>query len=156
MWGPLYAAALHAGGDWPARCLAAFKAMALDASDVPVLSPPQMILRDAAAMFARTEADRLFAADIAGHLRGIPDVELYEDLTDRGLAQLMTEALGPSQAMTIGESRARGYHARAVLAAWKRTEAQLEPPEDGEPEDDEFDTLFEVTPVTEVTHGSGA
>ena len=39
IWGPLYAVALEAGEDWPDRCIAAFKAMALDASDVPVLSP---------------------------------------------------------------------------------------------------------------------
>ena len=87
IWGPLYAIALEAGEDWPDRCIAAFKAMALDASDVPVLSPGQMILRDAAACFDKSGADRLFAADIAKHLRSIPDVELYEDLTDRGLAQ---------------------------------------------------------------------
>ena len=41
IWGPMYALALEAGDDWPERCLAAFKAMALDASDVPVLSPPR-------------------------------------------------------------------------------------------------------------------
>ena len=149
IWGPLYAVALEAGEDWPQRCLAAFKAMALDASDVPVLSPPQMILRDAAACFRKNDTDKLFAADIARYLRGIPDVELYEDLTDRGLAQLMTEALGPSQSMDIGEGRARGYHARPVLAAWDRAEAQLEPPDEDESEEDEYDSMFEITQVTE-------
>ena len=155
VWGPLYAAALHAGGDWPDRCISAFKSLALDASDVPVLSPAQMVLRDAAKQFRKSGAERLFAADIARHLRGIADVELYEDLTDRGLAQLMTEALGPTQAMTIGSSRARGYHAGPVLAAWKRTEAQLEPADDDEAEEDEYDLMFEVTEVTEDTVGSG-
>jgi hypothetical protein len=149
IWGPLYAVALEAGDDWPDRCLAAFKAMALDASDVPVLSPSQMVLRDTAGLFAKDGGDRLFAAEIASHLRALPDVALYEDLTDRGLAQLMTEALGPSQAMTIGNARARGFHAAPVLAAWKRLEAQLEPPEDDEPEEDEYDSMFEVTEVTD-------
>jgi len=148
IWGPLYAVALEAGSGWPDRCLAAFKAMALDASDVPVLSPAQMILRDAAALFARDGSEKLFAAAIAAHLRSVPDVALYEDLTDRGLAQLMTEALGPSQSMDIGSARARGYHARPVLAAWQRLEAQLEPPEDDEPEEDEFDSMFEITEIT--------
>ena len=64
-----------------------------------------MVLRDAAACFRKNDAEKLFAADIAAYLRSIPDVELYEDLTDRGLAQLMTEALGPSQAMTIGDGQ---------------------------------------------------
>jgi hypothetical protein len=154
IWGPMWALAAEAGGDWPERCLAAFKAMALDASDVPVLSPAQMVLKDTAAIFARDGSDRLFAATIASHLRSIPEVELYEDLTDRGLAQLMTEALGPSQAMTIGSARARGYHAGPVLAAWRRLEAQLEPVADDEAEEDEFDTLFEVTEVTLDTDGA--
>ena len=156
IWGPMLAVALEAGGDWPERCLAAFKAMALDASDVPVLSPSQMILRDTAALFARDGSDRLFAAQIAACLRSLPDVALYEDLTDRGLAQLMTEALGPSQSMTIGNARARGFHAVPVLAAWRRLEAQLEPPEEDEEEQDELDSLFEVEQVTvgtEVTDG---
>ncbi len=151
IWGPLYAVALAAGGDWPERCLAAFKAMALDASDVPVLSPPQMILRDAAALFARDGADRLFAAALASHLRAIPGVELYEGLTDRGLAQLMTEALGPTQSMDIGTARARGWHARPVLAAWKRLEALLEPPADEEPEEDEYDSMFDVEQIPDST-----
>lgn len=154
IWGPLYALALEAGADWPERCLSAFKAMALDASDVPVLSPAHMILRDTAALFAADGSEKQFAAAIAAHLRSLPDVALYEDLTDRGLAQLMTEALGPSQSMDIGTARARGYHARPVLAAWKRLEAQLEPPEEDEEEDDEFDTLFEVTQITDDTDGS--
>lgn len=151
VWGPLYAVALIAGEDWPERCLAAFKAMALDASDQPVLSPEQMTLRDSASAFRSTGAEKMFAADIANRLRSLPEVELYEALTDRALAKLMTEALGPSQSMTIGTERARGFHARAVLAAWKRTEAQLEPPEIPDEEEDEFDTLFFVTDDTEIT-----
>ena len=114
-----------------------------------------MVLRDAAACFRKNDADKLFAADIAKYLRRIPDVELYEDLTDRGLAQLMTEALGPSQSMDIGEGRARGYHARPVLAAWDRAEAQLEPPDEDEAEEDEYDSMFEITqvpePITDIT-----
>jgi hypothetical protein len=151
IWGPLYAVALAAGGDWPERCLAAFRAMALDASDVPVLSPPQMILRDTAALMSADGSPKLFAASVAGHLRGLPDRDLYENLTDRGLAQLMTEALGPSQSMDIGDARARGWHARPVLAAWKRLEAQLEPAPDDEPLEDELDSMFTVETITQVT-----
>jgi len=53
--------------------------------------------------------------------------------------------------MDIGTARARGYWGAPVLAAWKRLEAQLEPPADDEDELDELDAMFDVTEVTEVT-----
>lgn len=150
IWAPLYSVAVIAGEDWPDRCIAAFRSMALDASEEPVLSAAQMVLRDTAQHFARTGDERMFARDIRDRLRAIPDVELYEALSDRGFGQLMTEALGPATSMDIGEERARGYQARPVLAAWKRLEAQLEP-DDDEPEDrDEWDEMFEVEQITQV------
>ena len=152
IWGPLYSIALVAGEDWPDRCLAAFKAMALDASEMPVLTAAQTILRDTARHFARTGTDRMFCRDIRDHLRAIPDVELYEALSDRGFGQLMTEALGPAASMDIGEERARGYQARPVLAAWKRLEALLEPEDDEPEDDDEYDLMFEVEQITQVMH----
>jgi hypothetical protein len=151
IWGPLYAVALIAGGDWPSRCLAAFQSMALDASDEPVLTEIQMILRDAAECFAVSGTDRLFARTIKDHLRSKTEVEIYESLPDRVLGQLMAKALGPAQAMTLGSERAQGYHARTVLAAWKRLETLLTREEEGEDETDEFDTMFDVTDVTDVT-----
>lgn len=154
IWGPLYAVALVAGGDWPERCVRAFKVMALDASEQPVLSAPQMILRDSAALFARTGAEKLFARDVAAHLRTIADVDLYQDLSNRGLAMVMTEALGESQSMDIGAARAKGFHAAPVVNAWARLEAQLEPEDDEDSEDDEFDDFFEVTDITGEQSGN--
>jgi hypothetical protein len=151
IWFPLYAVALAAGADWPARCLRAFEAMALDASDQPVLTEIQMILRDAAECFTTSGADRMFARDIKDYLRGKTEVEIYESLPDRVLGQLMTEALGARQAMTLGTGRAEGYHARTVLAAWKRLEAQLAREDEAEDELDEFDTMFDVMEVTQVS-----
>jgi uncharacterized protein DUF3631 len=154
IWGPLFAVAGSAGEDWPERCLRAFKAMALDASEAPVLSAGQMALRDAAEYFRGTGEPKAFAAAIRAHMTDL-DEELYERLSDRGLAQLLTEALGPAQSMDIGNARARGYHAGPVLAAWKRLEAQLEPCPDDEPEEDEYDSMFDViTLVTLDTQGS--
>jgi Protein of unknown function (DUF3631) len=150
IWGPLYAVALVAGGDWPERCIAAYKAMALDASDAPVLSGESMILRDTAALFGQSGAKKLFTREIRDHLFRL-DVELYEKLTPEGLARLLTAALGPAQAMTIGGERAKGFHGGPVLAAWKRLEAQMETGEDDEEEPDEFEDFFEVTEVTHVT-----
>lgn len=148
IWGPLYALALVAGGDWAERCLRSFQSMALDASDEILLTEVQMILRDAAECFARSGADRMFARDIKDFLRAKTEVEIYEALPERVLGQLMTEALGQPQAMTLGSSRAKGYHARTVLALWRRLEAQLNPPDDEPEEEDEFDTMFDVTEVT--------
>ena len=150
IWGPLFAVAAVAGEDWPERCLRAFKVMALDSADTPVLSGKQRVLRDAAAYFTATGESKAFAATIREHMNGL-DEPLYEKLSERGLALLMTDALGPAQSMTIGNGRAKGYHAKPVLAAWKRLEAQLEPAVDDEPEEDELDSMFDIEPVTLVT-----
>jgi hypothetical protein len=145
IWKPLFALAHAAGGDWPAKVLAAFKTLGLDTSDQPVLSPVQMVLRDTAAIFRASGEARMFAADIAERLREVPDVELYRTLTDRRLAQLMTLALGETTSMTIGEHRARGFYAREVLPAWEKLDAELSAADSEEYEPDKYDTMFDVT-----------
>jgi hypothetical protein len=149
IWGSLYAVALVAGGDYPERCLAAFKMLALDTSEEIILTGGQMILRDAAKLFSSTGNQRMFAKDIMENLREIPGVDLYETLSDRGFGVLMTEALGATTSMDIENQRARGYYAKPVLAAWRKLEAILEPPDNASEEADEFDTMFEVTEITE-------
>lgn len=151
IWGSLYAVALVAGEDWPERCMAAFRAMAIDTSEEPVLTGAQMVLRDAAALFTESGAPKLFARTIRGHLQGIPDVKLYETLSDRGFGLLMTEALGPAQSMDIGAERAKGWHAKPVLAAWRELEAKLRPATAEDEDEDEFDTMFEIEEITLVT-----
>lgn len=148
IWGPLYAVALVAGGDWPQRCVNAFRAMALDASERPVLSKSQMILRDTGKLFADTGAERMFTRDIAAHLRSLPDVDLYRNLSNDGLAKSMTEALGPAMSMDIGAQRAKGFRAAPILSAWARLDAMLNPPVEEDDEPDEFDDFFDVTSVT--------
>ena len=155
IWGPLYAVALVAGGDWPQRCLAAFKAMALDASDLPVLNPAQMTLRDAARIFRSSHDERMFAADMAAGLRGMGDIELYDSLTNRGLAQLLTEALGPTTVMRIGDRQARGFYASEVTAAWDKLEARLTPAVDDGPGGDEYDVMFDDVGTEVQNFGDG-
>lgn len=150
IWGPLFAVAQVAGEDWPERCLRAFKVMALDASEMAVLSGEQRVLRDSARYFEASGTDKAFAATLRSYMDTL-DEPLYDKLSERGFALLMTDALGPAQAMTIGTGRAKGYHAKPILAAWRRLEAELEPSVSWEPEEDEFDSLFDVTEVTEVT-----
>lgn len=156
IWGPLYAVALVAGGDWPQRCVNAFKAMALDASEQPVLSKSQMILRDSAKAFTSTGAERMFTRDIAAYLRSLPEISLYQDLSNEGLARSMSEALGAATAMTIGTQRAKGFRAAPILSAWVRLEAKLNPPDEDDVDDDEFGDFFEVTEITsdDIEHGN--
>lgn len=154
VWGPLYAVALVAGEEWPERCVTAFKTMALDSSEQPVLSTPQMILRDTAGLFASTGADKLFARDIAAHLRSLAEVDYYQDVSNLGLAKAMTRALGESQSMDVGTARAKGFHAAPAVNAWAKLEAALEPEGDEDDEDDEFEDFFEVTDITGEQSGN--
>jgi len=149
IWGSLYAVALVAGGDYPERFMSAFKMLALDASEEIILTGAQMVLRDTAKLFTSTGNQRMFAKDIMENLREISGIDLYETLSDRGFGMLMTEALGATQSMDIDNQRARGYHAKPVIAAWRNLEAILEPPDEQDEEADEFDTMFEVTEITE-------
>lgn len=158
IWGPLYAVALVLGEDWPARCVAAFKAMALDASEMPVLSGEQRVLRDVALLLAKTGRKQVFTRDILSWLRSMPaedgDDSYYQDLSDRGMALKITAALGPAASMDIGSERAKGYHAVPVLNAWAKLEAKLNPPEDDDEPEDEFEGFFEVTDITDITEVS--
>jgi hypothetical protein len=115
------------GPSWTSRCLTAFKALALDASDMPALLPAQKMLRDVAALFISTGADKLFASDILDMLRDESGEPLWDNLTDRRMALLMTEALGESQVFTISGRRARGFHAKPAVQAWDKMEESLLP-----------------------------
>ena len=148
IWNPLFAVASVAGGEWPQRCLDSFKTLALDASDRPVLSPVQMILRDAAGLFRQTGWDRMFASQVVAGLRTL-DEELYHALPDRRFAQLLTAALGPTTAMTVDGLRARGFYATAVSTAWNALNAQLSAADTEPYEADQYDTMFDVTQTSQ-------
>jgi hypothetical protein len=161
IWGPLFAVAEVAGGGWPARCLAAFKSLGLDATDVLALSDEQRVLQDTALLFEARGDDKLFGAVIKEHLRSLTDVKIYRTLSERGLSLLMTEALGPSIVFTAGNQRARGWTASQVLDDWDELEAALEAAQSDDADDDDLDTIFDVedvddTEVTEVTDNVAA
>lgn len=154
IWLPLFAVAQAAGGEWPERCLRAFKALGLDASDQPVLLPAQMVLRDAAKVIRSRGTPAVIPAPLLrDELRGLADVELYGQYTDRRLAMLMAEALGANRVLRGGAKLYRGWDTPPILAAWDRLAAALEAAGEPEPEADEFDTMFDVlvTEATEVT-----
>ena len=148
--------------DWAQRALTAFKAMALDASDLPALMPAQAMLRDAASYIRNLTPSPEFvaAADLRDWLRDNTDEQLWSSLTDRRLAILMVEGLGPNTVRARADDpthKARGWGTREVLARWDALERALTPPAAAEPDEDEsslFDDLdTEATEVAEVLPG---
>lgn len=145
IWNSLYLTALAVGGDWPQRAITAFKALALDAADVPALTPHQQCLRDTAAAFLDSRRDRLTTRDIRAYLLDLPESPLWAKLTDGTLARTMSEALGPNTTLTTGDGtgkRHRGYYARPVLTAWRRLERTLQLADAPELPHDEFSDFF--------------
>lgn len=151
IWEPLWVTALAVGGDWPDRCLSAFKQLALDTTDQPSLAPPLLMLRDAATVFQQLpeqlpDRNRLFHYEIKDAIRLLPPDSsastLWKDLQDGDLVPIMTEGLGAAASMTKAGIRKRGYYAKNVLAKWAEVEAALLPPPPPLPEDpaDFFDS----------------
>jgi len=135
------------GASWTTRAMAAFRTLALDASDLPALLPAQMMLRDVAGIFRDSGQERMFARDILALLRDSGS-DLWDTLTDRRMEMLMTEALGTSDTFTMNGRRARGFRAIPVLRAWDRLEVTLLPsaPVRTEEEASIFDDLPESPP----------
>lgn len=151
IWGPLFAVAEAAGGDWPERCRSAFVALALDADEQPILSAEQQVLMDAASFLrAQDQPRHLTSAELLSYLYSL-DSELYPAQTERQMAIMMTSALGEARVLTLPDRRkAKGWHAKAVLAKAEALEAELMP-DDLDEEEDLYDSFFEVTETTETT-----
>lgn len=102
VWGPLFAVADAAGGDWPRRCLSAFLEMAVDESDKPVVLADEQALLDTAEVYGRAATRVAFTADLVGALRELPSGDFYREADDDYLVQdLLPAALGPA-VMTRG------------------------------------------------------
>ena len=138
LWGPLFAAAHAAGGQWPRRIFDAFVAIALDASEKTPLLPEQFTLLDTADWFMETGSDRIFASDLLTMLRAKPAGQFYRDAeTEYLFRSLFPAALGKAKALTgtmlygehAGEKgRALGYSAVPVLRAAIELREMLYPP----------------------------
>lgn len=98
IWGPLFAVADAAQGDWPQRCLDAFLLMALDESGdkPPVLAEDQCLL-DTAKVIRKFGAAKIFTAELIRELRLLPEGRFYKETDDEYLAgDLLPRALGPA------------------------------------------------------------
>jgi Protein of unknown function (DUF3631) len=93
IWGPLFAVANSAGGDWPARCMSAFIHLELDESDQPLVVPEQQLVLDVASVLERNHAQRMFAVDIAEQLKLLPE-SIYGEVSDRRLDDMLDGVLG--------------------------------------------------------------
>ena len=154
IWGPVFAVAHAAGGDWPRRILDAFVSIALDASERPVPLPEQRCLLDTADLLMRHGYDRLFAADLLPMLRALPQGHFYRKAEDTYLLRsLFPDALGESRVVTATaltgpnegkRGRAKGWDAAPVLEAAADLRDMLYPPV--EPPADELEEELQFTP----------
>lgn len=154
IWGPVFAVAHAAGGDWPRRIFDAFVSIALDASERPVPLPEQRCLLDTADLLLRHGYDRLFAADLLAMLRALPQGHYYREADDVHLLRsLFPEALGASKVITATamtgpnegqRGRAKGWDAAPVLEAAADLRDMLFPPV--EPPEDELEEDLQFTP----------
>ena len=139
LWGPVFAAAYSAGGDWPRRIYDAFVLVALDASEKPVLVPEQRCLLTTADLIMRRDlGNTLFAADLLAMLRELPDSDYYRTADDTHLLRnIFPDALGGLHTVTgtalTGEhagqkGRAKGWSTPAILKAAADLHDMLYPP----------------------------
>lgn len=99
LWGGLFALANAAGGAWPRKCMEAFLALGLDASEKPVVQRDEQALLDTARVIMNAGVDRVFTAELVPALRALPD-PYYREVDTRYLVEdLLPRALGPSREM---------------------------------------------------------
>jgi len=167
VWGGLYVVAKAAGPEWVDRFLAAFKDIALDQSEKPILSPEQQVLMDAGVYLRQrgedaTHSQYLFSAELLRYVRTLED-KIYTTKTDPQIGRLMSDGLGRARVLTLPSRKTvRGWHADAILALVAELEELLEPEDQDEPED-EFESFFDecddeeqTTETTETTDRSAA
>ncbi|HEY1700770.1 MAG TPA: DUF3631 domain-containing protein [Trebonia sp.] len=109
LWGPLFAVAHAAGGNWPGLCMSAFLSLGLDESERPVRQRDEQALLDAAKVLTDSGREQLFTADLVPALQLLPD-EFYRKVDTRYLVEdLLPQALGEPQLM-----RGRSLDGRTV------------------------------------------
>lgn len=161
LWGPLFAAAHAAGGQWPQRIFDAFVAIALDASEKPRLVPEQFTLLDTAKILIKKELGSIFTSDLIEELQALPDGQYYRDVeTEYLVKNVLVEALGQPQAITTTmihgpnagiRGKARGYDAVKILNAAADLHDMLYPPMEQDIEDPLDEELaFEPVPTPKM------
>jgi hypothetical protein len=118
---------------WPARCLAAFRELALGNADMDRLAPRDRIrveaanyIRGASNLPARVNGSTILrSSTLLDHLRTL-NVPLFENARDRSLQTLITDALGASTPLTPADGvNVRGWDAASVVELAESVEAEL-------------------------------
>ncbi len=157
IWGPVFAAAHAAGGDWPRRIFDAFIMIALDASEKPVPLPEQRCLLDTADLIMRRGVTSLFMSDLLSLLRVLPQGAYYREVEDSHLiGSVFPEALGAAKAVTgialTGEhegqrGRSKGWEAGPVLEAAAGLREMLYPAMTVMPDESSAELAFTPLPL---------
>jgi hypothetical protein len=152
VFGPVFAAANAAGGDWPRRIFDAFVMIALDASEKPVLVPEQRALLHAAELIMRRDLDRVFTSDLMALLREMPAGDYYRKAEDSHLVtRIFPEALGAARPITTRaltgpykgqRGRAKGWESAPILHAAADLREMLYPPMPVEANETETELAF--------------
>jgi hypothetical protein len=135
IWGPLFAVADAAGGEWPQRIMEAFLLMGLDAAERPAVFGYQQALLDTAKVVAAAKAlpTVIFAAELVPALRALPEGDRYRDAdNDYLVSNLLPRALGKPEnrtgrTMTGQRMQGLGWTASPVLEAAAELREQLFP-----------------------------
>jgi hypothetical protein len=157
LWGPVFAAAYAAGGDWPRRIYDAFVSIALDADEKPVPVPEQFALLDTAEILVRRGVTSILTADLLDLLRLQADSAYYREATDEHLIKsVLPAALGPSARITTtaltglhagSRGSGKGWQAKPILLAAAALHEVLYPPMEAIEDDTEAELVFEPCPV---------
>lgn len=160
LWGPLFAVAYAAGGQWPQRIFDAFVTCALDASERPVLLPEHHVTLDTAKVIMGRELDSVFVSDLMEALRELPEGQYYRDAEDEYLVkELFPLVLGkPARipgTLLFGEQagargQALGYSAVPILMQAAELRDMLYPPMEADaldPLEEELAFTPAVTPL---------
>jgi hypothetical protein len=115
LWGPPFAIAHAAGGEWPQRCMNAFMALGLDESERPETQRDEQALLDTNQFLLDSGRAEVFIADLVPALRELPD-DFYRKVPSSYLIEeLLPQALGEPKVM-----RGKSLAGRTVMGeGWK-------------------------------------
>lgn len=125
IWSPLFAVAMIAGGDWPWRCLAAFKALALDEADQHVYTVPEMIVRDAAAYVDALDMPALSSRVLVNHLQSNSDESFYRTCSESELFAYCARALGAPIVVKIDGKATRAWRTEVIAKLGRELAAHV-------------------------------